>query len=572
MQEQTQPVENLLTEASSFNVLCEALTVNQREAQIINLNYRAPLPYEFNTRIMQGDRMMPRLKHAVLVLAVAQVEATPLHTRIPTGVYPPSEVEAARTTLERFFRAIANSMESIIESPDRHDRVINMIAEIQEDVVVRANNTDFHVISYDYPALRDVYTEVRDAVRKVIHNFLSHVTINSGCGLFALEYAVSRGRLRRAESMRLPAVRSILDTMLGVGTDDHDDMTDYLEENGYALCPDCDEWEIDDHRRTAYNQDEGVCRTCINNEYVYSGYYDDYIYASSSANAIDQYGDDVTIHEDDREFVWDDNMDRYRHRDYEHRAELIGSYHSTKRHGFKFIESDWVKRNDRFIGVELEIECRADRFDAVERLNNTLNEGEIGRKVWFENDGSLSDSGFEMITNPMGLDTHADFWSWLQDKELVRHLRSHDTSTCGLHVHVSRKNLNNLQLNRMNVFINHPDNAPLIKAVARRYATNYARIRDKQMGKAHYAIDRYDALNIENDKTIEFRIFKGTLKHGSLMAALEFAYALVNFTAPASPAGFNLSTDRFIRFITDPTQRSETRYLRSYLKETGLIA
>jgi hypothetical protein len=265
-------------------------------------------------------------------------------------------------------------------------------------------------------------------------------------------------------------------------------------------------------------------------------------------------------------------MDRHRHRDYEYRAELIASYHSTKRHGFKFIESDWVKRNDRFIGVELEIECRSDRFDAVERLNNTLNEGEIGRKVWFENDGSLSDSGFEMITNPMGLDTHADFWEWLQDKELVRHLRSHDTSTCGLHVHVSRKNLHDLQLNRMNVFINHPDNAPLVKAVARRYATNYARIRDKQMGKAHYAIDRYDALNLENDKTVEFRIFKGTLKHGSLMAALEFANAVVNFTAPASPAGFNLSTERFIRFIADPTQRSETRYLRSYLKESGLIA
>lgn len=572
MQEPTQPVENLLTEASSFNTISEALVANHRAAMDINLQYRHPMPYEFSTRIMQGDRMMTRLKHAVLVLAVNRVQSAMLAPRIPTGAYPDSEVAAARATLQRFFDAIANSMESITASPDRHDRVIEMISEIQEDVVVRANNTDFHMLWPEYNGMRDTYAEVRDAVRKLIFDFLLDVSTKSGEGLFALEYAMARGRLRRADSMRLHHVRSILDSLLSLGTNDHDEMTDHLECNGYTMCQDCGDWELEDALRTPYNHDEGVCRSCLNSDYVYSDYYDDYIYRGAAVTAIDRYGDEVTIHENDEEFMYDDNMDRHRHRDYEYRAELIASYHSTKRHGFKFIESDWVKRNDRFIGVELEIECRSDRFDAVERLNNKLNDGDIGRKVWFENDGSLSDSGFEMITNPMGLDTHADFWEWLQDKELVRHLRSHDTSTCGLHVHVSRKNLHDLQLNRMNVFINHPDNAPLVKAVARRYATNYARIRDKQMGKAHYAIDRYDALNLENDKTVEFRIFKGTLKHGSLMAALEFANAVVNFTAPASPAGFNLSTDRFIRFIADPTQRSETRYLRSYLKESGLIA
>jgi hypothetical protein len=50
------------------------------------------------------------------------------------------------------------------------------------------------------------------------------------------------------------------------------------------------------------------------------------------------------------------------------------------------------------------------------------------------------------------------------------------------------------------------------------------------------------------------------------MAAVEFVNALVNFTMPASPAGCNLSTERFMRFIESFPQRGETKFLRSYLQ------
>jgi hypothetical protein len=126
--------------------------------------------------------------------------------------------------------------------------------------------------------------------------------------------------------------------------------------------------------------------------------------------------------------------------------------------------------------------------------------------------------------------------------------------------------MNRMQIAKINTFINHPDNAELINKVARRYSSSYARISQKQLSKAHYDADRYDALNLNNSQTIEFRIFKGTLKYESLMAAVEFVNALVNFTMPASPAGCNLSTERFTRFIESFPQRSETKFLRSYLK------
>lgn len=528
---------------------------------------RAPLPHEFNTRIEQGDRMMGRLKHAVMVLAAQRVHHTV--EPIPTGEYPESEVNAARRTLDRFFNAVAAFVPNVECDLDRASRIRQMIYEMQNDVRTRYENTDFDALDDKYFVLRNIYANVRDAVRNIIHEFMAYVTEQSGHGLFSMAYALDYGVLRGADNLRINVLRQRIDAIYSEANNDDDEVRDLLLDRGIIQCADCNGWETTDRARTPYNQDDLVCRVCLDREYVYSNYYDDYVFRDYAASAFDDCGDRVTIHSDDEDFYYDDDNDCYYHHNYERRNHLIASYHSTKREGFKYIESDWVKRNDRYIGVELEVECRDSKYDAVERLNDALNDGRVGNKVWFENDGSLSSSGFEMITNPMGLDSHADFWEWLQDKSLTRTLRSHDTSTCGLHIHISRGNLHDLQLNRMNVFINHPDNQMLIKAVARRYATNYARIREKQLGKAHYAVDRYDALNLENDETVEFRIFKGTLKHESLMAALEFANAVVNFTNPASPAGFNLSTDRFIRFIAHDSQRSETRYLRTYLKEAG---
>ena len=123
-----------------------------------------------------------------------------------------------------------------------------------------------------------------------------------------------------------------------------------------------------------------------------------------------------------------------------------------------------------------------------------------------------------------------------------------------------------MQIDKMNVFINHPDNSGLIEKISRRYSTGYARINAKKLGSAHNSYERYEALNLTNRHTIELRIFKGTLKYTSLMAALEFANALVNFTAPASPAGFRLDTRTFMKFLELPAHRNETKFLRNYLE------
>ena len=59
--------------------------------------------------------------------------------------------------------------------------------------------------------------------------------------------------------------------------------------------------------------------------------------------------------------------------------------------------------------------------------------------IYIKSDGSLED-GFEIVSHPMTLEYHAEEMNW---KELLREAvsmgyRSHQTSTCGLHVHVNR--------------------------------------------------------------------------------------------------------------------------------------
>jgi hypothetical protein len=75
---------------------------------------------------------------------------------------------------------------------------------------------------------------------------------------------------------------------------------------------------------------------------------------------------------------------------------------------------------------------------------------------------------------------------------------------------------------------------------------------------------RYRALNWQNDHTVEFRMFRGTLRFESIMACLEFAYAAWHFTreTPISKLG----VADFMAWICRTGNRQDTRYLRAYLR------
>jgi hypothetical protein len=230
------------------------------------------------------------------------------------------------------------------------------------------------------------------------------------------------------------------------------------------------------------------------------------------------------------------------------------------------IPSEWTARhNGRSLGVELEVERRDDSTQDLHDIARALLEAGNGtgaRQMFAEHDGSLND-GFELISQPMGLDGHRVLWSHVLNSSAVRELRSHDTTTCGLHVHVTRAGLSRLQIAKAVVFLNDPRNEQFIRAIARRYGNGYCKLKNVRMGGAASSHDRYEMLNLTSSRTVEFRLFRGTLRAGTVLACIEFAHALLEW---AKDAACNAITwQSFVTWLYAPAQRADTVNLRMYL-------
>lgn len=440
----------------------------------------------------------------------------------------------------------------------------NETAETEEEelstvdqFVQRALNEDHSDLIVDFDRLsREEQDEIADVLYIKYHSgetAKSHLICHHRC--------VHVGVL---SSQRLSVLRSFWSNF--EDSDDWDDTRTMLEDDFDVIyCDDCGEAEFNDNTREPVYSRDDVCRSCIEESYRWSDYYDNYVHRESTRWALDSEGLEVLIHEDDDDFSWSDEADQYVHHEYEPPGPvIIGNYHESKRR-VQVRPSPWTKLKNRYMGVELEVEVvgDGDRGEKAEELHRLINGEEIGKNVFFERDGSLN-NGFEIITHPMGMDDHRKIWEWLKDRKATRYLRSHQTQTCGLHVHISKGALTKLQIAKIVTFINNRDHESLIKAVARRYETGYCKIKNKKIGQSHYSEDRYEAINITPRNTIEFRIFKGSLKYESVMAAIQFSNAVVEFCDPSRTSVRDLTMDNFLRFIKEDISE-DTDILVPYL-------
>jgi hypothetical protein len=249
---------------------------------------------------------------------------------------------------------------------------------------------------------------------------------------------------------------------------------------------------------------------------------------------------------------------------------LIGSYHSSKSTGFEIIDSAWFRRHRRAFGLELEVQARGvESNTAAGKIHDVLNPtGRKGEYCYFERDGSIGD-GFEIVTQPAGLDIHRDKLAlFLNSPDLKRGLRSHEGGSCGLHIHVGRQYVTQAQIYRVQSFLNDIRNEGLVRKISRRYGNSYCRIKHEMaklspMGK--HSSERYEALNVTGRETIEFRIFRGSLRYESVIAALEFVDALLNFCMPGQTSIMDFNSIGFRKFLANPQQSADTKFLRSYL-------
>ena len=188
----------------------------------------------------------------------------------------------------------------------------------------------------------------------------------------------------------------------------------------------------------------------------------------------------------------------------------------------------------RFFGVELEIDYGGETSNNANELLKIGNSG--CEKIYIKRDGSL-DEGMEIVTHPMTLDFHKNKMPWLEimKKALEKHYLSHKTDTCGLHIHVNRNSFGSTRetqedaVSRILYFVEHHWNE-LLKFSRRtehqmnRWAARYGYKNNPKDILDHAKSDydnRYTCVNITNYETVEFRMFRGTLKYNTLIATLE---------------------------------------------------
>ncbi len=248
---------------------------------------------------------------------------------------------------------------------------------------------------------------------------------------------------------------------------------------------------------------------------------------------------------------------------------------SIKEYNYK-PEPIFYGNGDRFYGVELEIDNGGKDSEYADELLEIANHK--NPHIYIKSDGSLDD-GMEIVSHPMTLEYHTNFcWSDIMKRAVNLGYRSHQTSTCGLHIHVNRNAFGNNQSEQEEViakilyFVEAHWNE--LYCFSRRnehnmnrWATRYGfektgkEILDKAKNSC---CGRYTAVNLCNYHTIEFRLFRGTLKYNTFIAALQLVDEICNAAIFSSQEELEkLSWMEFVKRIK-PTE------LIQYLKERRL--
>lgn len=186
--------------------------------------------------------------------------------------------------------------------------------------------------------------------------------------------------------------------------------------------------------------------------------------------------------------------------------------------------------------------------------------------IHFEEDGSLSCDGVECISQPCTLRYHLVKFPWREIcEELVSQgFRSHDTKTCGLHVHIGRNEVSPLTFVKMDFLINHEN--WFFKKLSRRSDNSYCEYEYRSMMLAQKGkqegdhCDRYHAVNTTNEETVEIRIFKGTLKTATLLGCVELCHALVKFLPEISMKELVESSGNVVAKLVDYAGRNLKTY------------
>ena len=314
-------------------------------------------------------------------------------------------------------------------------------------------------------------------------------------------------------------------------------------------CDGCSEWNA---YGTVYISDRGEqwCEPCANDCACWCDDCEEY-----NADGCDRCGEDMH------------NGERIIH-DYSYRPDAI--FHSTD-------------KNERlFFGIEIEVEAWDSKSESAQHAYQL----ESMDLAYLKNDGSLN-NGFEIVTHPMSHDflknEASELWGVLSDLRSKQGMRvkSWDTRTCGLHIHISRTGFDGGS--HMHRFLNLVyTNPEFYSTLAGRESDQWAKFSDiftrdyvrnddgtimrdewdcgivKTVRQFKHKLgndrnsDRYSAVNTNNAATLEMRIFRGSVNGDTIKSQLDLAHASVEYTRTLTVQDVRngaLTADNFMWYI-----------------------
>lgn len=201
--------------------------------------------------------------------------------------------------------------------------------------------------------------------------------------------------------------------------------------------------------------------------------------------------------------------------------------YSTRVEGMLKFKATKVRPNTVYLGCELE-------YETTNRQRAQLAVGKLMHgHALMKSDGSIR-NGFEIVTCPATLDIHLDVFKKFYDN-IPPDLKVE--KNVGMHVHISRKPLSHLTLGKLTEFLNRLDNKQFIHHIAGRIDNSYARMSSDRTvtypWRNRSGGDRYNALNLNNQNTVEVRLFATPMNYKEFAMRLQFVQALVDYCSPA---------------------------------------
>lgn len=362
----------------------------------------------------------------------------------------------------------------------------------------------------------------------------------------------------------------------------------------YSYCDYCGSIEMKDDLMWLENNETLACEHCIDHNdniiwcedhdcYEYQD--DDDIITLANGNTIcrDAYEYNYFTCEDCGEVYhtddayWSDYEECYYCEDCigNHESEYISEYHDHDYEDeFRMTSEDEENDNKLFFGIEIEIEAKYRSSNHDNLASEILN---LTDDFVFEQDGSLN-NGFEIISMPFSKNymketLEDDLYAMLQT---INEHNYEGKNTCGLHFHVSYEAIRSIP-NLLKIVEYYKEELTILsrreESSLNRWSPFYTKNFDKEEitnEMIEEIVDdyqsRYHAINLDNNYTVEFRIFKSTTDHKTLMATWELVNNIVAF-----------ANDHEIKLNSMPSfyeiaTYQENNYISEYMETMGLLA